>query len=254
MAIARQFAARNWQVGLGDLPVADPIGAAAAIGGSVRGFALDVTSEDDWRQSLAAFTAPNDGRLDLLINNAGILRFGQFVDQSVPDLMRQVAVNLGGVVLGARIGLHHLRRTRDSFLVNIASAAAWHASPRLAAYSATKFAVRGLSEALDIELAPLGVRVACISPFLVDTPMMDDVDPAGRRYRDAAADQPMLTARAVADAVWVAVHQDRLHHPVGEASHHLVQEAARRLDIFRSRARPNGDAMIVIKEKQHDDN
>ena len=233
LVTARRFAAAGWRVGIGDIDTA--AAACAAADGGIVPFALDVRDMASWESALDIFCAPDDGALDILVNNAGVLDFGWFDEQPADSFRRAVDVNVIGVMNGARAGIARLRRGIDPCLVNIASSAALEAAPRLAVYSATKFAVRGLSEALDFEFGRLGVRVACIEPFLVDTPMLDRDDPSGRRYRAAMQGQAILSAEDVAAIIWEAVRGRALHYPVGAAPEQLAAPLVAQVEERRAR-------------------
>lgn len=234
-AVARRLAGEGWFVGLTDLsaamlePALDELGRNNAVA-----FAHDVRDAEAWDAALCGFGEAAGGRLDALVNNAGVLSFGWFEELSAADIARQIEVNLLGVALGARAALPYLRGTPGSVLVNIASAASLAAAPKLSVYSATKFAVRGLSEALDLEWARLGVRVGCVCPYVVDTPMLDAAGASGDRFRDAAREGQVLTPEDVADTVWAAIEGDGLHYPVGDAPAELLREIRPRLDAARA--------------------
>ncbi|NJR80013.1 SDR family NAD(P)-dependent oxidoreductase [Sphingomonas corticis] len=228
LATALRFASAGWRVGVGDL--------ADALGGLPVGFERyvhDVTDADAWTDVLTRFSGSSDGAIDVLVNNAGILRFGWFEEQTAAAHAALVDVNVKGVVLGAGAALPFLRSAAGGCLINIASLASLQATPRLAVYSATKFAVRGLSEALALEWERLGVRVACVEPALIDTPMLDHDDAGGLSFRRAVGGADLLSAEMVADAVWSAAHGDDLHYPVGAAPEALLQEIAPRLAFQR---------------------
>jgi len=179
LATAKRFAGEGWLVGLSDIDAQGLKAALAAIGGDNAGFVTlhDVRKADEWERALDAFVEAAGGRLDVLVNNAGICRYGWFTEQTPRDFDDQIDINLRGVILGAYLGHKRLKRTPGSRLINIASAASLSGSPRLAVYSATKFAVRGLSEALDIEFMRSGVRVACVEPTVIETPLLDKPPP-----------------------------------------------------------------------------
>ena len=226
LATALRFQREGWRVGIGDLA---PALAAAPAG--VETYEHDVTDAAAWAAVLGGFCG--DGGLDVLVNNAGILRFGWFEDQDAAAHAAQVDVNVKGVVLGASIGLPFLRRAEAGCLVNIASQASLQAAPRLATYSATKYAVRGLSEALALEWGRLGVRVACLEPCVIDTPMLDSDDASGLSFRSAVAGGNVLGADEVAAAVWSATHGTDLHYPVGAAPTEMLHDIAPRLERQR---------------------
>jgi NADP-dependent 3-hydroxy acid dehydrogenase YdfG len=243
LVTAKLFAAAGWRVGIGDV---DPTALARANADSLlETFVLDVRDAASWQGVLETFCVPDGGALDALVNNAGVLTYGWFDEEDIVSFARSVDVNVKGVLLGSRIGIAHLSQAANACLVNVGSSASLQASPRLAVYSATKFAVRGLSEALDLEFMRLGVRVACVEPFLVDTPMLDSDDAQGRNYRTDVNGLEILSTNDVAQAVWQAVHGngDVLHYPVGELPTRLAlplgalcnSERARWRAIFRNR-------------------
>jgi NAD(P)-dependent dehydrogenase (short-subunit alcohol dehydrogenase family) len=241
LATAKRFASEGWLVGLSDIDGPGLKTALAAIGGDNAGFTVlhDVRKADEWERALDAFLEASGGRLDVLVNNAGICRYGWFLDQGPKDFDDQIDINLRGVVLGAYLGHARLKNTPGSRLINIASLASLVGSPRFAVYSATKFAVRGLSEALDIEFMRTGVRVSCIEPTVIDTPLIDKASaPGGPNFREAVAQGQVggaLTAEAAAEVVWRAAHEDALHYPVGDAPAALLQEINPRIEANRAR-------------------
>jgi NADP-dependent 3-hydroxy acid dehydrogenase YdfG len=217
LVTAQRFAREGWFVGLADLNQEKLQEALAALGGGAgMAIALDVRDESAWKQALATFTAHSGGRLDVLINNAGVMKFDWFEAQSAADFAIQIDVNIKGVLFGAHAALPYLRATPGARLINIASQASMTAVPRLAVYSATKYAVRGLSEALDLEFMRLGVRVACIMPGIIDTPMLDTDDAKGRSFRASAARGTLIEPSQVADTIFEAAHGEHLHYGVGE--------------------------------------
>lgn len=230
LATARLFARQGWRVGVGDLPDV----ATALDEPGVQAFAHDVRDATGWEDVLDRFCAPDDGALDLLVNNAGLLDWGWFEDGDAAAYARTIDVNVKGVMLGAMAAAGRLAKRRGC-LVNIGSAASFSATPRLAVYSATKFAVRGLSEALSLEWARIGVRVACIEPMVIDTPMLDSADRGCGSFRSALGTVALLSADDVAAAVLRAADGTDLHYPVGDMPSQHVQEALPRLAEHRER-------------------
>lgn len=135
---------------------------------SLRTDRLDVTDETQWHDALAGFD-----RLDLLVNNAGLLSSGPFTETPGNRHRAIVEVNVLGVINGALAAFPLLARTPYSAMVNLASASAMYGQPDLATYSATKFAVRGLTEALDLEWAEHDIRVLDLWPLFVQTGMVE---------------------------------------------------------------------------------
>lgn len=231
---ARLFRDRGWRVGIGDVSTEALARAKAQV--DVETFVHDVRDYGEWARALDDFCGV-DGGLDVLVNNAGVLTFGWLDEQDPETFATVIDVNVKGVVYGAHAGVQRLARSEGACLVNIGSSAALRAPPILALYAATKFAVRGLSEALDIAYLRHGVRVACVEPYLVDTPMLDADDPNGRNYRAAVATQSVLGPNDVALAIWAAAHGEDLHYPVGDLPARLVAAMQPGLDAERAAAR-----------------
>jgi NAD(P)-dependent dehydrogenase (short-subunit alcohol dehydrogenase family) len=216
LAAARRFKREGWFVGIGDI---DATG-MARVAAELEAFTtpLDVRDRAQWQTALDGFVAASGGRLDILLNNAGIARFGMFEEVSPDESDLQIDINVKGVINGAYAALPHLKATKGSRLINVASVAGIVGSPGLAVYSATKFAVRGLSEALDAEFTRHGVDVACVMPYFVETPILD-CGSAGtnRTIRDATAGQPVYTVDEAADVIWQAAHGSEREYIVGKA-------------------------------------
>lgn len=168
-ATSRLFGRRGFKVGCYDLDVEGACKVADEVGG-VHG-RIDVRNEESWAAAIADFETAT-GRMDVLFNCAGILRMGAFEQVSAAECRKQLDVNVMGVVLGIQQSLKLLERTGDAVIVNMSSASAIYGQPELAVYSATKFAVRALTEALDVELRPKGIRICDVMPSYVDTPML----------------------------------------------------------------------------------
>jgi NADP-dependent 3-hydroxy acid dehydrogenase YdfG len=208
-ATALLFAEKGWFVGAYDRNVEGlralerEIGATNIITG-----VLDVTDKPAFEAALAAFAAQTDGKLDLLYNNAGIGRGGPFDQQPFEEILETVRVNLVGVLNGIHSALPLLKATPNSLCFTTSSSSATYGMPNIAVYSATKHAVKGLTEALSIEFRAFGVRAADTLPGLIDTAIL----PEG-----AAANAPsegmfrLTPPSAVAEAVWAAYGSDKLH-------------------------------------------
>jgi NADP-dependent 3-hydroxy acid dehydrogenase YdfG len=186
---------------------------------------MDVRSPEDWEEVLAEFTGASDGRLDVLFNNAGVAVGGPFGAASLDDLDRAMDVNIKGVVYGARLAHPYLAATPGSCLLNTASAAGIYGTAGAAIYSATKFAVRGLTEALDGEWAADGIRVRSLMPGFIDTPLLA-ASAAGSnhsvRETVVAAGLEFTPVEVAAEAAWAAVHGDRVHTLVGKTARRLA--------------------------------
>lgn len=223
LATAKRFAAAGWFVGLADIDAGGLENALQAIGaGNGVVIALDVRDRAQWTAALERFGAASGGRCDVLFNNAGIGRYGWFEDIDPDEADLEIDINLKGVVNGAYAGLALLKATPGSRLINMASCAGLYGPPRLAVYGATKFAVRGLSEALDAEWARHGVQVKCIMPWFVETPILDSATRGSNvAIRDGISDQPVYTVEEAAEVVWKAAHGKDLYYLVGKAAERL---------------------------------
>lgn len=133
---------------------------------------LDVRDADGWRAALDD-TLRRWGRIDVLLNVAGVLIPGKAHETPLDAIERQVDVNTKGLMLGTRLASEIMVRQRAGHVVNIGSLAALVPVPGIGVYSATKFAVRAYSLAAARELAPHGVFVSVVCPDLVNTPMLD---------------------------------------------------------------------------------
>lgn len=206
---ARLFAEKGWFVGgydVNELGLADLMAELGEGNGVVR--RLDVTDRTDFRAALDDFAPAAGGRLDILFNNAGIGRGGPFDQQPFEDILAVVQVNLIGVLNGIYEATPLLKATPNSLCFTTSSSSATFGMPGIAVYSATKHAVKGLTEALSVEFRAFGVRVADVLPGLIDTPIL----PAGAI--EAAPKEGMFRAIApveVAKVVWEAYHSDQLH-------------------------------------------
>lgn len=211
LAAARRFAADGWLVGLYDIDQAAVerlLGSgefAAACGGR-----CDVADQASVRQALAHFGEHTGGRLDVLINNAGVLSSGHFEAIDPDDHEAMIRVNVLGLTHVAQLAFPLLRKTPGAALINLCSISSVHGVPLLAVYSASKFYVAGLSQALSIEWAEHGIRVIAIKPPFVGTKMIDGVPQ--QLMRRMSVD---LVPEDVAEAMVRALSGSRDSHLLG---------------------------------------
>ncbi|EYS86433.1 short-chain dehydrogenase [Cupriavidus sp. SK-4] len=139
---------------------------------NLLGVALDVTNE---AQAIAAAEAAvaRFGRIDVLVNNAGYGLLGAVEEASAQEVEQQFATNVFGVLTVTRAVLPQMRRQRSGRILNISSIGGYAAYPGWGVYGATKFAVEGLTEALDAELSPLGIRATVVEPGFFRTDFLD---------------------------------------------------------------------------------
>jgi 3alpha(or 20beta)-hydroxysteroid dehydrogenase len=167
-AEARLFAAEGASVVLGDLLDDQGAAVAADIGPSARYVHLDVSREADWKECVATATKTFGG-LDVLINNAGIIRMGMMVDQSLDDYLSVINVNQIGCWLGMKTAGAVMRS--GGSIINISSMNGIIPGAGIMSYVASKFAIRGMTKAAALELGPKGIRVNSIHPGAILTDM-----------------------------------------------------------------------------------
>jgi NAD(P)-dependent dehydrogenase (short-subunit alcohol dehydrogenase family) len=208
-ATARLFASHGWFVGCVDRSEAELKSLEQEIG-SGNGFfrRLDVTDHADFKRALDEFSAITGGRLDIMHNNAGIVAEGLFADMPWEKIAAIVNVNFLGVVFGIHAALPLLKATPNSLCFTTSSSSAIFGMGGLAVYSATKHAVRGLTEALSVELKAAGVRAADTLPGLVETGMMP---PERKAAVPTEGMWRLVQPQDVAEAVWGAYHSDKIH-------------------------------------------
>jgi NADP-dependent 3-hydroxy acid dehydrogenase YdfG len=169
-ATAQALLRQGMRVAIGDVDLAAAERTAAELGPSAIAAPLDVTD----RASFSAFLDRAEeqlGPLDVLVNNAGIMQIGRFVDEDDLTARRMVDINLHGVITGMKLALERMVPRDRGHIVNISSQAGKYGSPGGATYSATKHAVVGLTEAVRGELRLMGAHIdlSYVMPFVVNT-------------------------------------------------------------------------------------
>jgi NAD(P)-dependent dehydrogenase (short-subunit alcohol dehydrogenase family) len=167
-ATAEALVAAGARVAIGDLDHDLATATATEVGGGARAYALDVTDAASFGGFLDAVES-DLGPVDVLVNNAGIMFVGEFLDMDDDTDHLQVAVNVHGVLLGMRLAGARMRERRRGHIVNIASMAGLVPAPGGVVYSATKHAVVGATDSLRAELRPHGVHVSAVCPSIVRT-------------------------------------------------------------------------------------
>jgi NAD(P)-dependent dehydrogenase (short-subunit alcohol dehydrogenase family) len=202
-ACARRLGAEGAAVVVTDLQDAkghEVVAEITGAGGKARYFHHDVTSEEAWVDVMAEVKAIF-GRLDVLVNNAGIgLGSPSITTMALADFKRQQAINVDGVFLGMKHGLLLMREARNGgSIINMSSVAGLKGSPTLAAYSATKGAVRLFTKAVALECgaAKDGVRVNSVHPGIIETPIWLGIGASGGTGTNAPPDLDALSAMAV---------------------------------------------------------
>ncbi|HEX3691919.1 MAG TPA: SDR family oxidoreductase [Solirubrobacteraceae bacterium] len=197
-ATAQALLGEGMRVAIGDVDLAAAERTAAELGPSAIAAPLDVTERD----SFAAFLDRAEeqlGPIDVLVNNAGIMQIGRFVDEDDLTAQRMVDINLHGVILGMKLGLERMIPRCRGHIVNISSQAGKYGSPGGATYSATKHAVVGLTEAVRGELRLMGAHIdlSYVMPFVVNTELGSGLGQA----RGLKNLQPTDVAEAIVEAL-----------------------------------------------------
>jgi NAD(P)-dependent dehydrogenase (short-subunit alcohol dehydrogenase family) len=195
-ATAKALLAQGARVAIGDIeqPLAEQT--AAELGSGAIGLPLDVTS----RESFTAFLDQVEDRLgplDVLINNAGIMPIGPFVEETDATATRMVDINLHGVIIGSKLGIERFTGRGRGHLVNIASIAGKAGASHLATYVATKHAVVGLTESIRQEFAGSGIDVSVVMPVGVNTELYSGLQP----LRGIKTPEPQDVADAIVEAL-----------------------------------------------------
>ena len=186
---------------------------------------LDVTSEIEFASAMAAFSEQTGGHMDVMFNNAGIAP-GAWFDEMPMETIRQIIdINVMGVIIGTRAAIPLLRKTKNSLSISTSSSVATYGHAMRAVYTASKFAVKGLTEALSLEFERFGVRTADVLPGCIDTPMLRNALAArtGKPFDESLFESMpkegayrLIPVSAIAEAVWNAYHSDVIHWYVPE--------------------------------------
>ncbi|WP_158882606.1 glucose 1-dehydrogenase [Amycolatopsis anabasis] len=172
-AAVRRFVAEGARVVIADIE--DEAGKALAdeLGDAAVYQHLDVTEEDGWAAAVAA-TVQAFGKLNVLVNNAGILHFSALEQTALADYERVIKVNQIGAFLGMRSVVEPMSLAGGGSIVNVSSVEGLAGMPFLVAYTASKFAIRGMTKVAALELGAKGIRVNSVHPGMIDTKMISD--------------------------------------------------------------------------------
>lgn len=170
-AEARRLTAEGAKVVVGDLRRDEGKALADEIGSSCHFVELDVTDSDSWKEAVDTAMSVFGG-LDVLVNNAGIAGYTPIIDGDINEFKKVIGVNQLGVYLGMGAAAPVMKATGGGSIINISSIDGLIGMPFVAAYVASKFAVRGMTKVAALELAHLGIRVNSIHPGYIDTPMV----------------------------------------------------------------------------------
>lgn len=189
-ACARVLAREGAKVLITDIDSAQGEAVAADIakaGGTAAFAKQDVTSEDQWK-AVVSQAVSQWGKLDVLVNNAGVGLAGSILDFSLDDWRRQMAINVDGVFLGTKQAVRAMKETGGGSIIMMSSVAGFVGSPRLAGYCATKGAVRLFTKAVALECAQndWNIRVNSVHPGIIDTPIWTKIPMGGQQFNQPA--------------------------------------------------------------------
>ena len=192
-AQARLFAREGAAVALGDVLEEDGRRVAESIndtGGQAMFRKLDVTEASSWK-SMVDQTVAEFGRLDIVINNAGIARIKTIEDSTLEEYREVIRINQVGVWLGIQAAIPALKEAGGGCIINTSSIAGLQGYPGLGAYVSSKFAVRGMTKVAAQELGQYNIRVNSVHPGPIDTPMIRDPQFSTREPGDTSYDAPI---------------------------------------------------------------
>jgi len=214
LATAKLFLERGWFVGAFDINQ-NGLHKLRSEAGPDRLLTrqLDVSRSADFTICVTEFLAAAGNRLDILFNNAGIATGGPFQDMTAENAKAVINTNLLGVIYGIQAAFSALKSTPNSLCFTTSSSSGIFGMPYIALYSATKHAVKGLTEALAIEFRQHGIRCSDVLPGHIITPLQ----PPGAELKAPTSGMfRPVPPEAVAEVVWRAYQEDRLHWYVPE--------------------------------------
>lgn len=248
-AIAQKFANEGWLVGIADRNSQGLAETKALLPeGQCYTYQFDVTDREGWDKALADFALHTRcGGINVLANNAGLPSGGPLTEVTHEELDLLLDVNLRAVFYGAKAGYEYLKKCApDACLLNTASAAAIYGMANQSVYGATKAGVKSMTESLDAEWAPQGIKVRSLMPSFIDTPLLQQPPNRSRNtpIRDAVvkAGLEFTPVEVVAEEAWNAVHGDKVHRLVGKTARKLARVAKWFPGKLRDRARTLAEA------------
>lgn len=212
-ASAEHFYKNGWVVGVCDLDL-EALAPFMAGKDASRAFSYqaDVSNYADISQGIDTFCRAHKGQLDVLLNNAGVLQVGKFEELSIEKHHQTTAVNVNGVINSMYAAFSFLRETKQATVINLSSASSTYGVPEFSSYAATKFAVKGLTEALEIEWKQHDIRVCSVVPPFVKTHMLSSQASLPKIVDRLGVN---LVADDVVKTIAKQANQPHLHRPVG---------------------------------------
>jgi 3alpha(or 20beta)-hydroxysteroid dehydrogenase len=203
-AIAELFVSHGANVLLGDVLDAEGAVVAEKLGPAARYHHLDVRSEELWSDAVDQCVELFGG-VDVLVNNAGVIRLGTVSTTTPADYRSVIEVNQLGCYLGMHSVVPSMERRGGGSIINTSSVAGLHGTNGVFAYSASKYAIRGMTRSAALELGGLGIRVNSIHPGTIDTPMINGPEFADVDRVAFAAGLPARRVGEPIDVAWLAL-------------------------------------------------
>jgi NADP-dependent 3-hydroxy acid dehydrogenase YdfG len=212
-ATAEHFYNAGWSLGLADKNIKDlETFAQGKDATRIQCFDLDVRDYDAVKAAFAQFCEAHDHKLNALINNAGVLQVGNFEDIDIAQHRLTIDVNVNGLINCTHAAFPYLKQTQSACVINLSSASSNYGVPELSSYSASKFAVKAMTEALNIEWEKYGIIVCDVVPPFVNTHMLDSQAVTSSVLSRMGAH---LVADDVVRTIVQQVDSPKLHRPVG---------------------------------------
>lgn len=206
------FASRGWQVVAVDVNAEALKTLVSELGDSVTPIVGDVRTREGAKAIVNAATAQSGGTLDCLFNCAGLLEMGPHIEVPPAKIDRLIDVNIKGVTYCIDAAFAALAATPGSHIINMSSTSAEYGAPDHAMYSASKFFVRGLTEALNIEFEHHDIQVSAILVAYVQTPMVNDAQTKAAAVKKLGV---KIKPQDVAETVWKAAHGNKVLWRIG---------------------------------------
>ena len=198
---------------------------------------LDVTSKKKFQKCIDDFSMKTEGKLDIIFNNAGITEGGFFEEIPYQNHMDIIKINIIGVVNGIYSAIELLKNTPNSLCISTSSSSGIMGMEMIATYSATKHAVKGLTESLSAEFIRFNSRAADILPGVIDTPMISkDI----RQNLPKSGIWRLISSDEIAKTVWKAYNSNKIHWYVPEELENFEQEVAKNPEEAREILKANG--------------
>jgi short-subunit dehydrogenase len=212
LATSKHFLDHGWRVGIIELDEQALKESLTACNHQIHGYKGDITIYDHVQKAIHSFAEGNEGVIDVLINNAGMVEVGEFEEMEIERHAKIIDVNLKGTINTTMVALPFLKQSENGTIISLSSASAMYGHPELTTYAATKSAIMSLTESWNLAFKKYGIRAADVLPIFVKTRMVFDYY---QDYQNLQLKDVKLTPEDVARTIWKAVHGKGIHYYVG---------------------------------------